>query len=183
MAIICPTLTSIEKDECLNNIGGLKLKVSVFESKFRTVMTTDDLTGTISALTYEDVSAPVLPISITFHKNTATLTESNAGTAETANQTNTVTVSITVNNREYKKSRALTILGAAQRELDLVVSQANGTNWLVPNAVLTVVDSASGAVKGDGSNYVLTFTAELDSLVYGIEDVDVATLISTGTFA
>ena len=174
----CPTLIAIEKDGCLSNAGGLKLKAYIFPSEYRAelVYGTD---YTIEDIEYIDNVTPVLPISISFHKNTATLTESMAGTAETANSTNTVTVSITVNNRQYNKSKAINILGAGQRELDLVIEQNNGTAWLVTNATLSV-ESATGAVRADGSNYVLTFTAELDDLVHGIKSADVETLITTG---
>lgn len=174
----CPTLIAIEKDGCLSNAGGLKLKAYILPSEFRTGLVYE-ADYTIKEVEYVDNTTPVLPVSISFHKNTATLAESMAGTAETANSTNTVTVSITVNNRQYNKSKAINILGAGQRELDLVIEQNNGTAWFVPNATLSV-ESATGAVRADGSNYVLTFTAELDDLVRGIKAVDVEELITTG---
>lgn len=179
---ICPSLTNITKDTCLNNIGGLKLTAYVFPTDTRDGLSYDDSTWTVNAVEYTNGTA-VLPISIEFHKNTATFVQSAAGTIETQNSTNTVTVSITVNNKSYLKSKAINVLAAGQREIDLVIQLNNHTNWFVPNAILTQTDTNSGAAKTDGSNYVLTFTAELDTLAYGIEASDFDTLISTGLIA
>lgn len=179
--INCPTIISINKESCLNNVGGLKLEAYIFPSENRTALTYDNIDWVLSALEYTNGSNPLLPISIQFHKNTANFTESAAGAVETTNSTNTVTLSITVNNRQYEKSKAINILGAGMRELDIIVSQKNGTNWFIPEAILTQTDSTSGTLKTDGSNYVLTFTAELDTLMYGIEDGDLQSLITTGS--
>lgn len=178
----CPTLQSIDVDKCGITSGGLKLKLYIFPSEYRKSMTANVTDWVVDSLEYVDNSTPVLPVSITYHRNTANFEENAEGTIETATQSNTVTISITVNNRQYKKSQAISILGASLRELDLIVSQNNGTNWFIPNAILTVANSNSGTLKSDGSNYVLTFVAELDQLQYGIESTDVETLISTGSF-
>lgn len=176
----CPQLISISKEACIKNPGGLKLEAFIFPTESRKNLQLDESSYTVAGVEYSDGVDAVLPVSISFHKNTANMTESKAGTIETANETNTVTLSITVNVRQYNKSKAINILGAGGRELDVVFSQANNTNWFIPNAILTQTDSNSGTVRQDGSNYVLTFTAELDDLLYGIEEVDMNELITTG---
>ena len=183
MALICPPIQNIDKDGCLNNIGGNKLTMYVFSTDERLSMTEDKTNWVIDSIEYKNGSTASVPVSISYHKNTAALTESAAGVAETANQTNTVTVTITVNNRQYNKSKSISILGAGQRELDLIVQQNNGTNWFIPNATLTGTETASGATRADGSNYVLTFTAELDELAFGIESADLTSLLTTGKIA
>jgi hypothetical protein len=180
---VCKSLVSINKDKCLNNIGGLKLTAYVFPSEDRILESRDEDLGIMTSLEYNDGSYPVLPITISYHKNTANFKEGLAGVIETSNQTNTMTLSITVNNRSYDKSRSISILSAGGREVDIIISQNNGTNWYLPEMIMINVDSDTGTVRTDGSNYVLTFTNDISDLVYGIEDADLADLISTGTFS
>jgi hypothetical protein len=53
--------------------------------------------------------------------------------------------------REASKSKAIKILGEGQRDLALVVGDANGKYWYFSNAQLTAVAEGSGQAKADGS--------------------------------
>lgn len=180
MSIInCPPLIGIDRN-CSNNVGGMKTKVYIFPSEKRSALSLDSTDYVVDEVTYVDGSNPVLPVTLSFHKDTANLTESAANTATTANSTNTITLSLTINNRQYSKSKSISILGAGGRELDIYIQQHNGTNWYIKDAIMTTTESTTGVLKADGSNYVLTFTTEEDSLIYGVEDVALASLITTG---
>lgn len=182
MAIICDPLININLSDCLNNVGGNKRELYVWLSSERgDTLTLDNTNYTVDTVEYLTSGATAsLPINISVNKDGILMEESNVGDSIIMNQTNTVTITVTVNNRQYDKSKAISILGAGQRDLDLVVSQSNGTNWFVPNATLSQADSSTGQARADGSNYTLTFTAELDHLVYGIETTDLVDLVTTG---
>lgn len=184
---ICKPLQSIMADFCLNNKGGLKQEVLVFPSISRSetdfVISSGDTV--VETIKYTDDAtssgATVAPAKLTFHKNTATFSEDLAQDAASANQTNTITLTITLNNRAYAKSAALSVFAAGGRELDVYFSQRNGTNWMIPNATLAI-NSTVGATRQEGSSYVLTFTCEEDQLVYGVEDADYLLLAENGSF-
>lgn len=182
----CPALKNILKDDCLNNTGGLKLKALVFPSELRAEYDVDVSGETLESILYTDDGTTggltgVTGTIISFHKNTGTLAESLASDAAIANTTNTITVAITVNNRSYAKSSAISIMAAGGREIDLFITQNNGTIWFIPDATLSV-ESTVGATRAEGSNYVLTFTSEQAQLVYGVEPTDFADLEANGFF-
>ena len=183
----CPDIIDIEKAECLNNVGGLELSLSVWQSKDREKMVGDKtLTWTYTALEFSDGASPtpalITPVTISYHKKTANLMQSAEGDEATANSTNVVTLSVTINAQEYLKSKAISIMSAGQRNLDVALAYKNGTKWFLPDMILKGVVADSGTESVNGSNYVLTFTAEYDSLALGIEDADFETLVSTGKF-
>lgn len=180
----CPDILDIEKQECLNNSGGLGLTINVWQSKDRSAMIFNDTTGVYDQVEFDDGGSPatlIVPKSITFHKNTANLVQSGAGEEATANNTNTATLSITINYQDYLKSRAISIMAGGQRELDIAFAHNNGTKWFMPNTVLKSYEANSGTLKADGSNYVLNFTGEYDELIGGLEDADYELLVTTGS--
>lgn len=176
----CGPLVSIDAEGCVNNIGGLEQVAYFWLSSERVDLAYDESDYVVDSLEYVNSGTASTPIFIKFHKDTATFNESKEGNAAIANETNTVTLTIQVNNRQYDKSKSINILGAGQREIDIVFSQRNGTNWFIPNATLKTTNSDVGATRADGSFYTLTFETEVDGLLYGIEDADLDDLISNG---
>lgn len=175
----CPDIEDIEKADCLNNTGGLGLEIAVWQSKDRTAMDFDPLTWLYDNIEFGS-SPNILPVIVGFHKNTATLTQTAEGDEGTANSTNEVSLSITVNSQDTDKSRAISVMAAGQRELDIALSYKNGTKWFLPNMVLKSFTGNSGATQKDGSNYVLTFTGEMEALAGGLMDADYENLITNG---
>jgi hypothetical protein len=62
--------------------------------------------------------------------------------------------------REATKSRALKILGEGQRDLAVIIKDANEKYWYFPNAQLSAVTEGSGTAKADGSSYSVVLLAE-----------------------
>jgi hypothetical protein len=79
--------------------------------------------------------------------------------------------------REAFKSKAIKILGEGQRDLALVVGDANGKYWYFENAQLSAVAEGSGTAKADGSKYSVTFVAESEHLAYEVDSALIPTLI------
>jgi hypothetical protein len=71
--------------------------------------------------------------------------------------------------REAAKSKSLKILGEGQRDLAIVVGDANGKFWYFPNAQLSAVTEGSGQAKADGSKYAVSFVAENEFLAYEVD--------------
>jgi hypothetical protein len=81
----------------------------------------------------------------------------------------TQTITLMFHRREAAKSKAIKILGEGQRDLALVVGDANGKYWYFPTAQLTAVAEGSGTAKADGSKYSITFVAENENLAYEVD--------------
>ena len=81
-----------------------------------------------------------------------------------------------LHRREATVSRALKILGEGQRDLAIIVLDANGIYWYFSNAQLTSLGEGSGTAKADGSKYSISFTAESEFLAKEMT-VDIDTLI------
>lgn len=181
----CADIIDIEKQDCANNIGGLEISVSMWQSKDRQKMVFDKDTWKYTDIEFSDgdTSTPalILPVTIGFHKKTANLTQSMEGDIATANSTNVATLSLTINNQDFDKSRAISIMASGQRELDIALAYNNGKKWFLPNVVLRTTEANSGTEKTDGSNYVLTFEGEYDELVGGLDDAAFDALITTGS--
>jgi hypothetical protein len=78
--------------------------------------------------------------------------------------------------REAAKSKAIKILGEGQRDLALIVGDANGQYWYFPNAQLSAVTEGSGQAKADGSKYAISFVAENEFLAYTVDPTLIAGL-------
>lgn len=178
----CPELINIEKTACLNNQGGLELFISVWKSEDRSAMVFDTATWTYTSISFGVTPSFKLPVSVEFHRDTASLKQSGAGSVETSNSTNTVTLIVTINAQDFLKSKGINAMAEGMQELDVALSYKNGVKWFLPNVQMTTYEANSGVKRADGSNYVLTFTAEYSQLVGGLEDADFASLISTGSF-
>jgi len=166
----CTTLTSILKG-CDSNIGGI---TSIYVNDM------DNVTGPISVTDYviDDFGTLVDPfIPFEFRRNTGMYTEEAAIDLVNGSSYYTQTVTLIFHRREAAKSKAIKILGEGQRDLALVVGDANGKYWYFPKAQLTAVTEGSGTAKADGSKYSVTFVAENEQLAYEVDSTIIPDII------
>jgi len=166
----CTTLTSILKS-CDSNIGGI---VSIYVNDM------DNVTGPISVTDYviDDFGTLVDPfIPFEFRRNTGMYTEEAAIDLVNGSSFYTQTVTLIFHRREAAKSKAIKILGEGQRDLALVVGDANGKYWYFPKAQFTAVTEGSGTAKADGSKYSVTFVAENEQLAYEVDSTIIPDII------
>lgn len=166
----CSTLTAITKG-CDNNIGGITA-IYINDMDNITSTTEDTATWMIDAQT---VSTPYEAFE--FRRNTGNFTEESA--IDLANGSSFVTGTITLmfHRREASKSKAIKILGEGQRDLAIIIKDANGKYWYFPMAQLTATGEGSGTAKADGSKYSVTFVAENEFLAKEVDSSIIAGLL------
>jgi len=166
----CSTITTITKG-CDNNIGGI---TSILINDM------DNLgTLTIDTANWEVTSFGTLLdefVAFEFRRNTGNFTEEASIDLVNGSSFITGTVNLMFHRREAAKSKSIKILGEGQRDLALVVGDANGKYWYFPNAQLTATAEGSGTAKADGSKYNVTFVAEYENLAYEVDSSIVAAL-------
>jgi hypothetical protein len=113
-----------------------------------------------------------------FRRNTGNFTEETA--VDFANGSSFVTATITLmfHRREASKSKAIKILSEGQRDLAIIVKDANGKYWYFPFAQLSATAEGSGTAKADGSKYSVTFIAENENLAYEVDPTIIAGLLA-----
>lgn len=149
----CTTLTTITKG-CEGNIGGITA-VYINDQANVTAITETDATWSIDAIT---CSPDFVPFEI--RRNSGNYTEEEANDLVKGSQFVTATITLMFSRREASKSRSLKILGEGQRDLAIIVRDANEKYWYFPNAQLSAVSEGSGTAKADGSSYSVVFLAE-----------------------
>jgi len=158
----CNTLVSILKG-CDNNIGGI---TSIYINDQDNVDTSlIDVTDYVIT-DFGTLAAQFVPFE--FRRNTGMYTEELANDLVNGSQYYTQTVTLIFHRREAAKSKSIKILGEGQRDLALVVGDANGKYWYFPKAQLNAVTEGSGTAKADGSKYSVTFVAENEFLAYEV---------------
>lgn len=158
----CNTLTSILKG-CDNNIGGItSIYINDLDSVGGPVVVTDWVITDFGTLATQFVP-------FEFRRNTGMYTEEAAIDLVNGSSFVTQTITLIFHRREAAKSKAIKILGEGQRDLALVVGDANGKYWYFPKAQLTAVAEGSGTAKADGSKYSITFVAENEQLAYEVD--------------
>ena len=166
----CSTLTTILKG-CSSNLGGI---TSILINDM------DNLgTLTIDTNNWEVTSFGTLAdefVAFEFRRNTGNYTEEAAIDFVNGSSFYTQTINLMFHRREAAKSKAIKILGEGQRDLALVVGDANGKYWYFPNAQLSAVAEGSGTAKADGSKYSVTFVAENENLAYEVDPTIIAGL-------
>lgn len=166
----CTTLATITKG-CDNNIGGI---TSILVNDM------DNLgTVTVNTTTWTVTSFGSLVdefVAFEFRRNTGSYTEELANDLVNGSQFYTQTISLMFHRREAAKSKAIKILGEGQRDLAVIVGDANGKYWYFPNAQLTAVAEGSGTAKADGSKYAITMVAENEFLAYEVDSTIIAAL-------
>jgi len=168
------SLTAILKD-CSNNIGGV---TNFYVAPCEFVSATTVSNGTVTAITMSGTSKFV---EFQFNKNTANYTEEGTISLENGSTFFLQTVNLIIPRREVAKRNAIALIAAGQRDLKIIVKDANGLYWLVGYANcanLTAVGEGSGTAKGDGSKYSLTFVAEEPDQMYEVNSSIIAGIIS-----
>jgi hypothetical protein len=167
----CTTLTSILKG-CDSNIGGI---TSILINDQENVDTSlIDVTNYVIT-DFGTLVDPFIPFE--FRRNTGMYTEEAAIDLVNGSSFYTQTVTLIFHRREAAKSKAIKILGEGQRDLALVVGDANGKYWYFPKAQLTAVTEGSGTAKADGSKYSVTFVAENEQLAYEVDSTIIPDLV------
>lgn len=159
----CNTLTSILKS-CDSNIGGI---TSIYINDQDSVDATEIIVDSQWTITdFGTLATQFVPFE--FRRNTGMYTEEAAIDLVNGSSFITQTITLIFHRREASKSKAIKILGEGQRDLALVVGDANGKFWYFANAQLTAVAEGSGTSKADGSKYSITFVAEAENLAYEV---------------
>lgn len=166
----CTTLSSILKG-CDNNMGGI---TSIYINDM------DNLgTVTVDTANWEVTSFGTLVdefVEFQFRRNTGNFTEELANDLINGSQFYTQTINLVFHRREASKSKAIKILGEGQRDLAVVVGDANGKYWYFENCQLTTVGEGSGTAKADGSKYTIALVAESEHLAYEVDSSIIAGL-------
>jgi hypothetical protein len=166
----CTALTTIPKG-CDNNIGGI---TAIYINDMDNITST-----TIDSASYM-VDAQVVSSNyeaFEFRRNTGNFTEETAVDFANGSSFVTATVSLMFHRREASKSKAIKILSEGQRDLAIIVKDANGKYWYFPFAQLSATAEGSGTAKADGSKYSVTFIAENENLAYEVDPTIIAGLI------
>lgn len=164
----CTTLETIVKG-CDNNIGGITSVLINDMDNLGTIVQANWIISSFGTLVDEFVS-------FEFKRNTGNYTEEVAADLINGSSFTTGTVTLMFHRREAAKSKAIKVLGEGQRDLALVVGDANGKYWYFPNAQVTAVSEGSGTAKADGSKYSVTFVAEYENLAYEVNSALIASL-------
>lgn len=166
----CNTITAITKG-CDNNIGGIQTILINDQSEVSGVVITD-ATWSVTAMT---AGAAFVPFE--FKRNTGNYVEDEAHDLINGSSFVTATITLMFHRREAAKSRSIKILGEGQRDLAVIVLDANGKYWYFPNAQVTAVAEGSGTAKADGSKYSITIVSENEFLAYEVDPLIVPTLL------
>ena len=159
----CSTITSILKS-CDSNIGGI---TSIYINDQDSLDATEIVVDSQWTITdFGTLATQFVPFE--FRRNTGMYTEEAAIDLVNGSSFITQTITLIFHRREASKSKAIKILGEGQRDLALVVGDANGKFWYFANAQLTAVAEGSGTSKADGSKYSITFVAEAENLAYEV---------------
>jgi hypothetical protein len=166
----CNTLTSILKG-CDNNIGGItSIYINDLDNVAGPIVEADYIITDFGSLTN-----PFVPFE--FRRNTGMYTEEAAIDLVNGSSFVTQTITLIFHRREAAKSKAIKILGEGQRDLALVVGDANGKYWYFSKAQLTAVAEGSGTAKADGSKYSITFVAEAETLAFEVDSAIIPDLV------
>ena len=157
----CNTLTSILKG-CSNNQGGI---FSVWINDAANITAQGiNLTGqTITATT----TSPKFT-TFEFNRNVGSSTVEPKIDLINGSTYYEVKTTLLFHRREAAKSRSLQILAEGQRFLDIMYLDANGLYWYIEDAQLDGGAEETGTVRGDGSKYTVTFTAQMDHRPYEV---------------
>ena len=166
----CTTLEDIIKG-CDNNIGGLTA-IYVNDMDNITSVTENTTTWMVTAIaqtarfqTWE------------FRRNVGNYVEAEASDLINGSSFVTATINLVFHRMEALTSRQLKIAGEGQRDLAIIIKDANANYWYFPYAQLTSVEGNSGTAKADGSKYTVVFTAETEFLAKEVDSSIIASLL------
>lgn len=166
----CNTITTILKG-CDSNIGGItSILINDQDNVTGPILTTDWVITDFGTLADQFIP-------FEFRRNTGMFTEEAAIDLVNGSSYVTQTITLIFHRREAAKSKSIKILGEGQRDLALVVGDANGKYWYFPNAQLTAVTEGSGTSKADGSKYSISFVAENENLAFEVAAAEIPNII------
>lgn len=166
----CTTLTDIVKG-CDNSIGGITA-VYVNDMDNITSVTEDSAAWEVTAITQTSRFQ-----TFQFRRNVGNYTEDSSIDLINGSSFITATINLMLHRREAAVSRALKILGEGQRDLALIVKDANGKFWYFPNAQLSTLGEGSGTTKADNSKYSVAFVAETEYLAKEVDSTIIDALL------
>jgi len=159
---------------CDNNAGGLtKFYIAPAEFVDQTGFGFTAGTDTITAIT---MLSGATFTEFQFNKNVANYEEVGTISLENGSTYFAQTVNLTIPRREAAKRAAIQLIASGQRDLQIIVKDGNGLYWFLGYANfanLTATGGGSGTVKGDGSQYTLTFLAEEPAQAFEVEEAAV----------
>lgn len=167
------SLISILKS-CDNNIGGLT-NIYIAPEEFVSGITVSQ--GVVTAIT---MSGTATFAEYAFNKNSASYIEEAGISLENGSTFYTTTTTLMIPRREVAKRNAIALLAAGQRNLYLILKDANGLYWFQGyqnKANLTALGEGSGAAKADGSKYSLSFLSEEPELMYEVDATIIPAII------
>jgi len=182
----CNSLSGIPKNDCSNNIGGVKNIWLISEDSINVTYGTTLNEGFISAITAvatgnsDTTFEQYNPI-----RYTASYSENTANELVNGNTMYTTSLVIPFTRREASKSRELHILAEGQRYLAALIQDGNGKYFLLRDLQLSTNESTSGVAKADGQKYTVTLTGMDDSYAREITFADAAelnTLLTTRVY-
>ncbi len=168
------SLTSILKS-CSDNTGGIS-NIYIVPTEF--ISATTVTTGTVTTIT---MSGAAKFVSYEFNKNSASYVEEAAISLENGSTFYTTTLTLTIPRREVAKRNSLALVAAGQKNLNIIIKDMNGLYWYMGyanSANLSALGEGSGAAKGDGSKYSLSFIAEEPALMYEVSSGIIAAIVS-----
>ena len=149
----CTALNAITKS-CDNNVGGIT-NVWIYDADHVTSIV--DSAGSITSMTLATGESGE---AFAIKRNTSNFTEEAAIDLVNGSTFITQTINLMFHRREAAKSYAIQILGEGQRDLTIVLKDANGLYWVFNDIQLSAVSEGSGTAKADGSKYSVTFVGE-----------------------
>jgi hypothetical protein len=166
----CTALEGIVKG-CDNNLGGITA-VYINDMDNVTSVTENTTTWVVTALT----CSPRFD-TFEFRRNVGNYTEEQAADLINGSTFVTITLNLMFHRREAATSRKIKILAEGQRDLAIIIKDANENYWYMPYAQLTTAGEGSGTAKADGSKYSLTFVAESANLMKEVDSTIIAGLL------
>ena len=158
----CTTLEDIVKG-CDNNIGGITA-VYINDQDNITAVTENTSTWEVTAITQTARFQ-----TIEFRRNVGSFTEEAAIDFANGSSFVTATINLMLHRREALVSRKIKIMGEGQRDLAVIVKDANGKYWYFPFSQVSAVAEGSGTAKADGSKYAVTLIAENEFLAKEVD--------------
>jgi len=166
----CTTLEDIVKG-CDNNIGGITA-VYINDMDNITAVTEDAAAWEVTAITQTARFQ-----TIEFRRNVGNFVEDAAIDFVNGSSFVTATITLNLHRREAAKSRQIKIMGEGQRDLAVIVKDANGKYWYFPYAQVSAVGEGSGTAKADGSKYSVTLVAENEFLAKEVDSAIISALL------
>ena len=170
----CNILSCIPRG-CDSNAGGL-LKFYLADAESITGITESN--GTVTGIGLSGGT----PAFYEFHMNKNSAQFIETGNIDLTNGSTfyTVVTSLHIARRDVAKRNSISLVASGQRDLILILQDANGIYWLQGKtnyANLTALGEGSGLAKADGSKYSLEFTSEEPEMMVEVDPAIIAGLL------